>query len=396
MKLLYVTPYYAPAYPFGGVVRAVEGMAQALTARGHEVTVLTTDACSRHARVDAPDRELLDGVQVVRIRNTAHWLRARANLSTPRGMGQVARELLAGMDAVHLHEFRTVEALLTVPEAAKQGVPMVMSPHGTLTLETGRSRLKAGWDRWVSPRIAGGIAGVVALTDAEAEDVAHLWERLGIEPPPVQVVPNGVNLREIAPSAAARAEFRHRYGLGTATVCLFLGRLHARKGVDVLAEAFRAANAPDAKLVIAGPDEGMRAALEALHDPRIVLTGYLDAQERLAALAAADVFALPATGEGLSMAALEAMAAGLPVILSPGCYLPDIEPAGAGFEVLPAVEPLAEALGRLLANTELRLKMGEAARALVEARFTWPRVAEQMEHVYAGLLPVGSAQSQRR
>lgn len=382
MKLLYVTPYYVPAYPFGGVVRAVEGLAQAMHARGHEVTVLTTDAYSREARVDAPAREQIGGVEVVRVRNTMPWLRRRANLSTPRGMARAARELLAGVDVLHLHEFRTIEALLTLPEAARQNVPVLMSPHGTLALETGRSRLKATWDRWVSPRIARQISGVVALTEPEAEDAARLWERLGLQPPPIQVAPNGVNVGEITPSAAARSEFRRRASLGNATVCLFLGRLHARKGVDVLAEAFRAANVPDSKLVIAGPDEGMRAALEAMHDPRIVLTGYLDAQERLAALAAADVFALPATGEGLSMAALEAMAAGLPVILSPGCNLPEIEPAGAGIEVPPSVEPLAAALALLLGDTELRLKMGEAARALVEARFTWPRVAEQMESVY--------------
>lgn len=385
MKLLYITPYYAPAYPFGGVVRAVEGLAQAMRARGHEVTVLTTDAYSRDARVTAPAREQIDGVEVVRVRNTLPWLRRQANLSTPYGMARAAGELLASTDVLHLHEFRTLEALLTVPEAARRNVPVLMSPHGTLTLSTGRSRLKAGWDRWVSPRIARQISGVAALTAPEAEEVARLWERLGIPAPPIRVVPNGVNLSEIAPSAAARAEFRHRAGLGHAAVCLFMGRLHARKGVDVLAEAFRAADVPDSKLVIAGPDEGMRAALNALHDPRIVITGYLGAQERLAALAAADVFVLPATGEGLSMAALEALAAGLPVILSPGCNLPEIEPAGAGLEVSPEIEPLAAALTMLLSDTELRLKMGEAARALVETRFTWPRVAEQMESVYGSL-----------
>jgi poly(glycerol-phosphate) alpha-glucosyltransferase len=129
----------------------------------------------------------------------------------------------------------------------------------------------------------------------------------------------------------------------------------------------------------------MRAALEARHDPHLVLTGYLDPHERLAALAAADVFALPATGEGLSMAALEALAAGLPVILSPGCNLPEVEPAGAGLEVPPEAAPLAAALERLLTDTELRLKMGEAARALVESRFTWPQVAARMDQVYAEL-----------
>ena len=385
MKLLHVTPYYAPAWPLGGVVRAVEGLATALAGRGHAVTVLTTDTGSRTGRVDAPAEELRDGVRVLRVRNRVLWLRARANLSTPSGMGAKARELLPGAEVLHLHEFRTLEALQVTPEAARAGIPIVLSPHGTLTLTTGRGGLKARWDRWLSPRIAARIAAVVALTDAEAGDVAEVWNRLDIAPPPIHVIPNGVNPAELAPSAAARAAFRTRFGLGDTAVCLFLGRLHARKGVDVLAQAFQAAAIPDSRLVIAGPDEGMQAALEALHDPRIVLTGYLNAEDRLAALAAADVFALPAIGEGLSMAALEAMGAGLPVILSPGCNLPEIEPAGAGLQVEPEVEALGSALRLVLTDTELRLRMGAAARALVDSRFTWSQVAGQMEAVYAGL-----------
>ncbi|MBL8146733.1 MAG: glycosyltransferase [Anaerolineae bacterium] len=385
MNLLHVTPYYAPAYPFGGVVRAVEGLAVSLAARGHKLTVLTTDAGSRDGRVNAPAEEVRDGVRVIRLRNRAPKLRARANLSTPAGMADMARSLLLGMDLVHLHEFRTVEALQVTPEAARAGVPVMLSPHGTLTLETGRSFLKSRWDQLLSGRVADHITAVAALTDAEADDVRQLWARLGRTPPPLHIVPNGVNPADVAPSAPARADFRRQYGLGDAPVCLFLGRLHARKGVDVLAKAFLAANIPDTRLVIAGPDEGMQRTLEALGDPRIVLTGYLDPDQRLAALAAADVFALPATGEGLSMAALEALAAGLPVILSPGCNLPEVEPAGAGLEVEPQIEPLTAAMRLLLNDHELRLRMGAAARTLVESRFTWERVAEQMEAVYATL-----------
>ena len=385
MNLLHVTPYYAPAYPFGGVVRAVEGLAVALAARGHKLTVLTTDAGSRSGRVDAPAEEMRNGVRVIRLRNRAPKLRVSANLSTPAGLAGMARSLLPGMDLVHLHEFRTVEALQVTPEAVRAGVPIILSPHGTLTLETGRSFLKSRWDQLLSRRVADHLAAVVALTDAEAEDVRLLWARLGRTPPPLHIVPNGVNPADVTPSAPARAGFRRRYELGDAPVCLFLGRLHARKGVDVLAQAFLAANIPDTRLVIAGPDEGMQHGLEKLGDPRIVLTGYLDADQRLAALAAADVFALPATGEGLSMAALEALAAGLPVILSPGCNLPEVEPAGAGLEVEPALEPLTAALRLLLNDHELRLRMGAAARTLVESRFTWERVAEQMEAVYATL-----------
>jgi poly(glycerol-phosphate) alpha-glucosyltransferase len=168
-------------------------------------------------------------------------------------------------------------------------------------------------------------------------------------------------------------------------VCLFLGRLHPRKGVEVLVRAFKAANVPGARLVIAGPDDGALASIQPLLDERMIVTGYLAGAARLAALASADVFALPATGEGLSMAALEAMAAGLPVLLSPGCNLPEAGDAGAGLIVPPEVDSLAGALRALLTDPVRRAAMGAAGRTLARDRFTWDAVAAGLEAVYAGM-----------
>jgi glycosyltransferase involved in cell wall biosynthesis len=153
----------------------------------------------------------------------------------------------------------------------------------------------------------------------------------------------------------------------------------------VLARAFRQADVPGSRLVIAGPDEGMLSALQPSIDQRITLTGFLDAQERVAALAAADVFCLPARGEGLSMAALEALAAGVPVILSPGCNLPEVAEAKAGVIVQPQIEPLVEAIRSLLPNAALRDAMGNSARQLALERFTWEAAAAGLEAEYKGI-----------
>ncbi len=158
-----------------------------------------------------------------------------------------------------------------------------------------------------------------------------------------------------------------------------MGRLHPRKGVDVLIKAFKAANVPDTRLLIGGSDEGMLSVIQPLLDERIIVTGYLGGADRLAAYAAADAFALPATGEGLSMAALEALGAGLPVILSPGCNLPEAEAAGAGVIVAPEVEPLADAIRQVLTDPG---DMGARGRQLVAERFTWDVVASQLDIVY--------------
>lgn len=385
MNIVHLTPYYAPAYAFGGVVRSVEGMAQALAHQGHTVTILTTDALNSTSRAQEPTDERRDGLRVLRARNLSVTLRGRLNLGTPFGLGRLAAEVLPSADILHIHEFRTLENLLIVPQAARHKLPVVLSPHGTLPLVTGRSTFKTLWDRWLSPRIAPQIGALIALTQDEAAEASERWAQFGRAPLTAHVVPNGVNPQEFT-NLPGRQAFRDRYQLGDGPVCLFMGRLHPRKGADLLTEAFTRLELPEARLVIAGPDEGLLERLKTFVGPRVVLTGYLGGADRLAALAAADVFALPAVGEGLPMAALEAMASGLPVILSPDCHLPEAAASGAGLEVAPRVETLMEALRTLLTHTDLRSQMSTAARRLVAAQFTWDSVAERLGEVYADLI----------
>ena len=389
MRILHLTPYYKPAYAFGGVLRSVEGMATALAGRGHEVTVLTTDALDQQGRVIATQEETIDGLRVVRRPNALPWLRGRWNLSTPRGMKRSAEAILPAIDLLHVHEFRTLENLLVTPVAQRLNAPVALSPHGTLNLHTGRGALKSAWDRLLSPGIARRIDQVIALSEAERAEAEALWQQFGPRRKPTRfsVIPNGVELGAFDGPALA-ASFRRRYRLGAAPTALFMGRLQERKGIDVLIEAFKAADVEDARLLIVGPDEGMLPALQALadNDPRIIFTGYLEGDARLGALAASDVFALPATGEGQPMAALEAMAAGLPALLSPGCNLDEVAEAGAGFVAEARAEAFAEGLRRLLGDAGLRAEMGAEARALAKERYDWDGIAKRLEAVYRSLL----------
>lgn len=377
MNILHISPYYAPAYAFGGVVRALEGLAQAQAAAGHHVTILTTDALSLDSRLQAGE-ELRNGIRVIRAKNWVYPLR-RYNLSSAFGMASRAKKLLAQADIVHLHEFRTIENLLIVPQCEK---PIVLSPHGTLKLETGRSQLKILWDKLLSPRIAPKIAHVIALAEAELADIQALWPHFGNTKTAFSIVPNGVNLADFAMLPDDKA-FRAKFGLGDARIILFMGRLHERKGVEALTRAFIAAQLPNTKLVLAGPDEGMRSTLEHLANENVILTGYLDGEERLGALAAASIFALPATGEGLSMAVLEALAAGLPVLLSHGCNLPEAETYGAGRVIAPTVENLTMTMQAMF-DADLA-EMGKNARRLIHERFTWEQVVTQLDRVYRDL-----------
>ncbi len=388
LRILHVTPYYAPAWSYGGVVSAVKGLAEAQASQGHHVTILTTDADSPTSR-NPIRHETLSGVEVVRCRNVSNAIRWRYNLSQPPGLRSAFMRLVPDIDVIHVHELRTVENLLAMLFTRHER-PVVLSPHGTLSHHTGRSAMKRGWDTLFSRGLLRRIDHVAALTDTEAQEARALWESLHVPFPGATIIPNGVATDF---SQQVTGNLRPRYGLGDGPLVLFLGRLHERKGLQFLIPAFALAarDIPGAHLLVVGPDEGMLATAKALADQygiasRVTFTGLLQGADQRAALASADLFVLPAVGEGLSMSALEAMAAGLPLILTPGCNLPDVESRGAGLLVEREIEPLAVALRMLLSDPARRRAMGDRGRAWIAESFTWPIVAAQAEALYRHLI----------
>jgi glycosyltransferase involved in cell wall biosynthesis len=380
VNILHIAPYYAPAYAFGGVVSALEGLAQAQVQQGHQVMVLTTDALTRTERYAGLMNEQRKGVQVIRIPNAWYMLR-RWNLSSPLGLGAALKQLRP--DVIHLHEFRTVENILALPTL--KHIPTVLSPHATLRYDTGRGLVKQAWDRLISPRVAPAIRAIVALTTQEQHEIEQVWHTFAPSVPSIHIVPNGVDLETFTHLPDGTA-FREKYNIPPGdTVILFMGRLHTRKGVEVLVKAFQRANLANTWLVLAGPDEGMEEQLRTIAGERVIFTGFISGEERLQALSASDLFVLPAVGEGLSMAVLEALAAGLPVILSPGCNLPEAETQGAGVIVLPEEIPLAEALTQLVNDPHRRETMSQRARIWANEVFAWPRIAAQMMDIYEKL-----------
>ncbi len=180
---------------------------------------------------------------------------------------------------------------------------------------------------------------------------------------------------------------------------LFLGRIHPKKGLPHLVEAWAALQrdgaARDWALLIAGPDQLGHAAQVAAQvralgvDDSVVLAGPAYGEAKRDLLAGADAFVLPSFSEGFSMAVLEAMAWRLPVVVSRQCNL-DVEAPGAGLLCEPEAASVAGRLRDLLALSDAgRGDMGKRGRAEVERRYTWPIVAAQLVEVYRWLLGGG-------
>lgn len=295
-------------------------------------------------------------------------------------------DMLRRADGVHIHGLWESSTNVAASTAQKLGRPYILSAHGMLepwALESSRWKKKV----YSTLRERANIEGadcLHALTHAEAQDYRRFGSRR-----PIAVIPNGV---EVPPAASAELFLRRYPAFREKRIVLYLGRIHPKKGLDLLVDAWKDVTLefPDALLVIAGPDTaGTQAALEkqiGAHrfGSSVVFTGMLHAEMKWSALAAAHCFVLPSHSEGLSVAALEAMGLGVPVIVTSHCHMPEVATSEAGIIISADVRDLYLALETMLTNEPAtHAKMGRRGKQLVRERFSWNVVARQMAELYA-------------
>ncbi|HMN97141.1 MAG TPA: glycosyltransferase [Phycisphaerales bacterium] len=387
MRILHVASTLDPAA--GGPPVVAARLAAAQAAQGHAVTILTYApaaggaASERGAGTSAPasPRALLEGIP--------GGADVRVALAHPRaleglrgaGAAAAARPLVGESDVVHLHGVWYPIVRVAAREAKRAGIPYVLAPHGML-------------DPWslsqkaLKKRVALALAFRRVLDQASwlhmlNHDEVRLAAPLGLRSA-TEIVPNGIFPDEVA-ELPPRGRFRATVpGLGDAPFVLFLSRLHFKKGLDLLAEAFAILGRarPDVHLVVAGPDDGAQAELVAQVarlgvGSHVHLVGPLYAARKFEAFIDAEVFCLPSRQEGFSMAITEALASGRPVVITPECHFPDVESGRAG-RIVP-LEParIAAALEGLLGDPEEAQAMGRRGRELVLSTYTWPAIAER-------------------
>jgi glycosyltransferase involved in cell wall biosynthesis len=171
---------------------------------------------------------------------------------------------------------------------------------------------------------------------------------------------------------------------------LFLGRLNFKKGRDVLISACAdaAKDADDLRLVLAGPGDGMESRARAWVrkygiENKTVLTGMLTGPEIQEAYRDAEMFALPSYSENFGIAVVEAMAMGVPVLISDRVNIwREVAGAGAGLVSAPDVDGFAELIHQAAAPDFDLAGMGARARALARTRFDWSEIGGSLEALY--------------
>lgn len=297
---------------------------------------------------------------------------------------------VSSYDLIHVHGLWYVASALVAWVARAKGVPYVITPHGMLD----RWALKRGWlKKWlyywlVEKRNLQYAASVHLLNAGE-----FLASSSALKGARTFILPNGVDVsayKELPDKVELMSIYPH---FKDKVLVLFLGRIHYKKGLDVLVRAFRRAQLvnQDLHLLIAGPDDGYLNDLTKIIaengvSDHVTLVGMVSGHRKLEILAAAHMFVLTSYQEGDSMALKEAMAAGLPSVISPACNFPEVEQCDCGVIVPVDQEAIAAVINNLARDRRRLEAMGAHARKLMRTQYAWPMIVAKLASHYQDFL----------
>ncbi len=378
LRVLHVTPYFAPAFVYGGPPRSILGLCTSLARMDIAVDVLTTTANGANAQLAAETETpvVIDGVAI----RYFPWAEPRWLWHASGLRAWLARDV-NGYDIVHIHGLWHLPGWHAARLARRHHIPYVVSPRGMLQPEA--LAIRAG-------RKAVAFASIERRNLARAAflHATSMHERDTLEArafgPQIVLATNGVDIDRLSspdPTPTLRA-----WNLCDRPYVLFLGRVHPIKRLDLLANAVGRLDRA-VRVVIAGPDEnGHRKDVEAMFQSAgvdVVWTGAVEGRVKADLLTGARALVLCSNSESFGLAAAEALAAGTPVVATRTMAWEQLETAGAGYWVDQHPEAIAAALGHILADPHEARAMGQRGRALAARAFTWTASARLLADAYA-------------
>ena len=373
-----------PPRIIGGIAPHVYNLSVNLVKLGSNVHVVTCDF------PNTPEYEVVEGVKVHRFDSYklptpdfAAWIQLM-NLNMQRAAAQIIKSEGGAEVILHAHDWLTAKAAVGLKHLNR--LPLVTTMHAT---EYGRrggvfteyNQMIHGIEIWLGSE----SKRVICCSRFMAEQVNRV---LGVPFEKIKVIPNGIdpsiftNLKDVD---AVRSRFADK----NEKLVLFVGRLVVEKGVRVLLDAIpKVLRKVDAKFVVAG-DGYMKSELinrisENRLKGRVYVTGYLDTNVIRSLFLAADVCAIPSLYEPFGIVALEAMAAGCPVVASDTGGLSEIiDHEKTGIKVYPNnPDSLAWGILRALESGDLVERLKKNMREKVEREYKWSTIAQATKNVY--------------
>jgi glycosyltransferase involved in cell wall biosynthesis len=390
MNILHITPSYYPAFKYGGPIQSVHLLNKTLVKKGLRVDVITTDA-GLEGRNDIPLNRwaFLDDV---RVRYLKYYGYEHYTFS-PR----LFFEIFKGMekyDLIHITAVWNFPVLAGAIASLIYKKPYIISPRGTIyeqTIKLKSSNKKMLYFNVIARQYLQRANAIHFTTTDEQEEVTKYLKLTCSS----FVVPNGLDFSEFKePPEKRYLETRYPVLVGKRNM-LFLGRINIKKGIDILIESFKklAEEYKDLFLVLAGPDNenygeeikvrlGKYGVLN-----KTIFTGMITGKEKLSVYNDAELFVLPSYSENFGMSVVEAMACGVPVVISNkvGIYK-EVENNKAGVVVETNPESLHRGIKSLLDNETRRKEIAENGRRLAESYYDIDMVADMMIKTYEGVL----------
>ena len=393
MRILHVVPGISPKY--GGPTN-IPGLLRGLLRHGVDTTLLTTDN-DPDERLDVPLNVpvVRDGVPHV----FHHVWPVASRFGFAPSLVSTLRRTITSYDLVHIHWLYNFACMAAARAAVAAGVPFVVQPRASLDPHMRRKNavVKRVYLSTIARPLLTRAAAVVFTAEDERARAEYGPRR------PEWVVPNGLDLaayERLPPRGAFRAAVPGLDG----PFLLFLGRLSRQKGLDLLLPAFQRLlrTRPDLRLVLAGPDhEGYQADVRALAQrlgvaERVLFPGLISGDVKLAAFVDADLFVLPSYAENFGGVIIEALACGLPVVISDQVNIHhELSDAGAATVVTCSIDAVAAGIDAALADTGNRRRIAALGPAMVRDRYGWDTIVPRLIARYTEAIGGTSMQAQR-
>ena len=389
MKILHVAHFFYPCLSAGGVVNASYQIAK-MQARDNSVKVISSDACKKRLKFENGRYDVdVDGIKVDYFKNISNRFKLATMLDTPLGAIFRIKNQIRDFDVVHVHEHRQTLSIIVCYFARRYGIPYVVQAHGSVLPLFQKEGLKNIFDKVFGFKILHGASKVFALTEVEKEQ----YLKMGVEEDRIEIVPLGINIEEYS-NLPEGGIFREKFNISKDDkLIIFIGRVHEIKGLDLLIDAFKelADSVSDVKLAIVGPDDGYMDALNSriaecgLSD-KVIVTGPLYKREKQEALVDCDLFVMPSKYESFTTSGLEAMACGKPLVLTKNNHIHDWVDGSVGLACDDDKMSLKDAMAEVLFDEELSKKFGMNGRRLIQEKYNWDMINEQILNIYESII----------